>query len=256
MKRSFSSFGLAVFLFAILVLTTTVWAGTFRSPNKDIACDVGGTCWNDSGIYLSTSASGTGGCKDTPDWIGYINWDLTGNTSDAWKSAALTLTVHSTSGGTQPFTFTLYGVNDTSWNETNNSPDPGYDALTVLGTATADVSATDSPIVFEDDETNKMGTYFLGKKGGQASIAVALTGGCASVGSITATIEDHEGHGGSAPESGNEADLVFWTGTGVTAVSLASSQAKTTNWPVMAGLAALLVLVVAGLGFGVRRFNA
>jgi len=244
---------LVIPIMVVLLSATTIWAGTYRTPDKDTACDVGGTCWNDSGIYLDTSGQISGGCSTTPNWVGYVDWDLTSE-NRTWNSASLKLTAYRYSGGTQPYTFKLYAVSDTSWTESNSQTDPGYDANTVLGTATVDLTATNGVVEFKDDNNNTLGTYFSSKKGGQASIAVALTGGCGSAGSVIVQFEDREGHGGSAPTSANEPDLVFWTGSGATAVSLSSVGAETgVNWLLIAGLFALAAMAVVGIGYGVRR---
>ena len=253
MKRHLLTSSVIAMIIAV-AFVTTIFAGQYRNVTKDTACEYGGTCWNDSGIYISTSAEmGGSDCKSTPSWVGYFDWDLSSETR-TWQSASLKLTAYQHSGGNPPYTFTLYGVSDTSWTESNSQADPGFDSGTVLATATDDLS--DNEVEFKDDGNNTMGTYFTNKKGGHAAVAVAITGGCGSVGGPTVTFEDHEGHGGSAPQSGNEADLIFWTGSGATVVTLHSMSSQTFNWPLYAGLAALAALVLAALGFGVRRFNS
>ena len=72
--------------------------------------------------------------------------------------------------------------------------------------------------------------------------------------------EDREGHGGSAPQSANEADLIFWTGPVVsgtpTAVDVPPFSADNTqpvNYGLYAGLAALAVLALGAVGYGYSR---
>jgi hypothetical protein len=139
MKRRNSLFAIGIAVIIIALFATSIFAGTYRNVDKDTACDVGGDCWNDSGLYLDTSAS-TNGCVDPPNWVGYINWDLTSETR-TWQSASLKLTSFNTVGGAPPYTFSLYPVADTTWTEANTGQaNPGYDASTVLATATDDLT--------------------------------------------------------------------------------------------------------------------
>jgi hypothetical protein len=88
-----------------------------------------------------------------------------------------------------------------------------------------------------------------------------MTDGCGDInGSVW--FEDADGTGETAPQSANEPDLIFYTGQVVngtpTAVEMKSFQAEnnnlsTPNWPLIAGLFALVAVVVVGVGYGVRR---
>ncbi len=241
-----------VVMFITLILPASIiLAGTFRSPSKDITCAVGGACDNNFGVQVGGSGGPGGGCS--PTRVGYIGWDLSSETRN-WVSAQMTLTAYYVDG-TPPFTFELHPVNTETWTESTTT-DPGYDAATVLATATDDLA--DNQIVFASDE---LGNHFQQLKGGDATIAVIMTDGCGSIDALVA-FEDREGTGGSAPQSGNEADLVFWTGpvqNGTpTAVEMKTIQAESNtssdpNWPMIAGLFALGAAVLVGLGYGLRR---
>ena len=258
MKRSRIFFSIGVVILITIFATTAIFAGTYRSPSKDATGD-GTTMYNQLIEVQSSGSVGGGTCS--PVYVGYIAWDLTSETA-TWQSASLNLFAYSATGGGPSYTFTLYPANNDTWSEGGGS-DPGYDSNTVLATATADLSGASSsnmlPIAFASDE---LGSYFLNKKGGQASIAVVMTDGCGQV-SGDVKIEDREGSGGSAPTSANEPDLVFYTGPVVngspTAVEVSAfkaesnSQSPYTNWPLIAGLFALAAVVVIGIGYGVRR---
>jgi len=252
MKRSRFLFGLmvAVAVAVVAISATAVFAGTYRSPSKDAACD-GSNCYDNFGLEVQSSGSPGGGpCSVV--YYSYIGWDLTSETG-TWQSASLKLTAYDITGGEAPFTFKLYPVNNDTWTE--GGADPGYDESTELASVTDDL--TDNEIEFKDDASNTLGTYFLNKKGSVASVALVMTDGCGTI-SGDVKFEDIEGTGGSAPQSANEADLIFWTGSGATAVSLSSLNANgaTPNWPLYAGLAALAALVLVAAGFGIRRFNS
>ena len=242
-----------IVMLAIVMLTATViFAGTYRNVTKDTTCDpIQDICYDNYGVYIQASTDMASGCK--PAYIGYIGWDLTGETR-TWQSASLKLTHYKTTGGTPPFTLKVYPANNDTWTEDGSNP--GYDDTQEL--ATADYNGTDTTLTFASDA---LGSYFLNKKGGEASIAIVMTDGCGS-GSGTVEFEDMEGSGGTAPQSANEADLIFYTGQVVngtpTAVEMKSFQAEnnnpsTPNWPLIAGLFALVAVVVVGVGYSVRR---
>jgi len=246
------------------LFATVIFAGTYRSPNKDTTC--GNTtndsnCYNGSGIYVETSGNIDTGACDAPQYVGYIGWDLTNDASKTWQSASLKLYAYDTAGGGPEYTFTLYPANSDGWSETGTNP--GFDNTTELATATADLSSASKanmvPIEFASDA---LGQYFLDKRSNpEATLAVVMTGGC----SLNASVwfEDVDGTGGTAPQSANEPDLIFYTGQVVngtpTAVDVKSFEAEnntsssTPNWPLIAGLFALAAVVVVGVGYGVRR---
>ena len=250
MRRLMSSTTIAIFVAILLV--ASVFAGTYRAPDKDTTCAVGGSCYDNYGVYLEGSGSPAGGC--TSKYVGYIGWDLSSETR-TWQSAVLKLWAYNTSGGGPTYTFTLYPANSDNW--TVDGADPGYDSATVLATASADLSSASSnnmvEVVFTSDD---LGDYFLNKKGQEATLAVVMTDGCGSV-SGSVWFEDANGTGGTAPQSGNEPDLIFYTGGDATAVSVSSVNANSgPDWPMIAGLVALALAAVAGIGYGVRRFNS
>ena len=266
MKRRFLSNLIIIFGITLLFMSV-VSAGQFRTPDKDTSCGVTPTdsnCYNNYGVYVEASGSPGGGCSAT--YVGYIGWDLSSQ-SDTWQSAELKLYAYKTSGGGPSYTFTLYPASNDTWSETGTNP--GYNSSINLGTATVDLSnASASNMILVDFTSNDLGTYFLNKKGHEATIAVVMTNGCGNVnGSVW--FEDREGSGStllasgnrskdghdiSVIESANEPDLIFWTGKGATAVSVSSLNAHSgPNWPLFAGIAVVALAIVAGVGYSVRR---
>jgi hypothetical protein len=249
MKRNLI-ISLIVALVIVLLTATAIFAGSKRNVAKDTTCQPGAACSDGFGVYVqSSSGPGGGGCVDA--WIGYIGWDLTSETR-TWQSASLKLTQYNVVGGTPPFTLKLYPANNDTW--TVDGGDPGYDNTSEL--ASVQYNGTDATVELASDA---LGTYFLNKKGGPASVAVVMTDGCGDV-SGTVQFEDMEGSGGSAPQSGNEADLVFWTGPVVsgtpTTVEMSTFSADNTqpvNYALYAGLAALAVLALGAVGYGYSR---
>ncbi len=250
MKRNFI-IGLIVVSAFFLLAGTAIFAGTYRDVTKDTTCD-GTNCFDNFGVYVQSSG-GPGGSGCITKYTGYIGWDLT-NETRTWQSAELVLTPYKVTGGDYPFTFKLYPANNDAWTE--SGADPGFDDTTEL--ASAVFNDGDTKVTFVSDA---LGAHFLGKKGGPASVAVVMTAGCGTV-SGTVEFEDMEGTGGSAPQSANEPDLTFWTGTvqngTPTAVGMKSFQVENNtpsspNWSLIAGLFALVAVVVVGIGYGVRR---
>ncbi len=246
--------GTTVAMLVALVLVTAVFAGTYRSPDKDTTCDTGSTCYNGYGVYIESSGSPAGGCY--PTYVGYIGWNLSSE-NRTWQSAVLKLWAYDTAGGGPTYTFTLYPANSDNWTE--DGTDPGYDSNTVLASASVDLSSvSQSNMVELSFSSNELGDYFLNKRGQEATLAVVMTDGCGGV-SGSVWFEDKDGTGGSAPQSGKEPDLIFYTGQNATSVSLSSMNAgdtTSTNWTLIAGLVALVLVAVAGVGLGVRRLNS
>ena len=255
MKRNLM-ISLILALVIVLLTATAIFAGTYRDVNKDTACD-GNNCYNGIGLEIQSSADPGGSGECVPVYYSYIGWDLTSETR-TWQSASLKLFAYGSTGGGPTYTFTLYPVNNDTWTE--DGTDPGYDDATVLATGFADLSAAStSNMIPVELASDALGDYFLNKKGGVASIAVVMTDGCGLI-SGDVFFEDMDGSGGSAPTSGNEADLTFWTGpvvegtpTAVEVSNFSADNAQPVNYALYAGLAALAVLVLGAIGYGYSR---
>ena len=216
-----------------------VWAGTYRSPDRDASCLVAGNCVDGQGIYVSAQLK-DGACK--PEWLGVISWDLRME-SGQWQSASLRLSAYEQDGA-GPCTFNIYPVTTEEWNETGSAP--GYDANTILASVTDDL--TDGELTFVSDD---LGAYFKEKVGGKASIVVALVDGCAG-GNAFARFEDTER---SSSRVLSEPDLIFWGGPVVngtptissTAVSVSTLSAHDSGYSIWLLLAGMVLMVVAGI---------
>lgn len=250
MRKSAAIFAIVV---ACLMLSGTVLAGSFRSPSKDTTCD-GSNC--DNSLKLAVRGSLGFGSTCTTDYISYIAWDLTSNVGDSWANAKLTLTTSPTDGvfttDPGPYTFALVQPNNHTW--TPGGSDPGFGSeLATSAVVTVTVDGGEK-VVFQSDA---LGTYFSGLKGGTASVGVILKSGCASLGSTVLFHDTGSGAGGV-----DEPDLIFYPGSGGTAVTLSTFRAADSgpNWPFVAGLvgslgAALSVSFVLRRRYAVRQAN-
>jgi len=240
--------GTVVFLILALVVTTAVWAGTYRAPDRDATCLVGGNCVNEQGIYVSSRSTNQ---TCSPEWVGAISWDLSTTRGEEWQSASLKLNAYEHSDG-GPYTFVIYPATTEDWQE--NGSAPGYDANTELARVTDDL--TDNEVTFASDD---LGIYFRDKIGGKATVVIVLTDGCGA-GDAFVRFEDREN---SSARALGEPDLIFWTGhvvngtpTSATAIridSLSTGESGSINWMLVGGL---LLVVMAGAGYALRRLRA
>ncbi len=232
--------GITSLVVVFFVLAGTVLAGTFRSPNRDTTCD-GSGC--DNATELAASASSFSGVCVT-DLRSYIAWDLATDPGVNIANAKLILTTSAPDGtfttdaGT--YAFALVQPNNHTW--TVGGSDPGFGPVLATSAATAVTAAGGQQVVFQSDA---LGTYFNGLRGGTASVGVIMTSGCAAIGSLV-LFQDK----GSA----NEPDLIFYTSSGGNAVTLSTFRAAdpTMNWPL---IVVVLLLVAAVAGFGVYRWR-
>ncbi len=226
--------GSATLLIVLIVFAGVVTAGTKRSPSKDTTCD-GIGCDNATELALNSTAGFGATC--VTDIISYIAWDLTANAGDTLASAKLTLTtsptdaVYTSDAGT--YTFALVQPNNHTWTTTGS--DPGFGSELATSSSVSVSSGGGEQVVFQSDA---LGAYFNSLKGGIASVGVVIKSGCETIGS-TVLIED--------AGSTNEPDLIFYTGPGATAVTLASltaASAPATPLALFAGVMGLAALAL------------
>ena len=265
-RRLFTSSAIAIGI--ALIFVTLIFADTYyRHPNKDTMCNVdSGQCYDGLGIYVKRRGN-TSSCTSNY-YVGYIGWDLAPDASKTWDSATLELFAYKRLGGSEDnnghvnFEFTVYPANIDNWTE--NGTNPGFDETNPLAVVSADLTnASASNMVSVKFASDDLGTYFLNKKGHEATVAIVMTDGCGLGADVW--FEDTNGTGGSAPTSANEPNLTFYTGPIVngtpSAVAMKSIQTENNttpfspNWPVIAGLFALAAVVVVGIGYSVRRFK-
>jgi hypothetical protein len=238
-----------------VVSSLVAFAGQFRSPSKDIYCLVpgagggGNVCYDGYGIQ--TNGTGIGVCNST--MVGYIGWDLGGVATEI-RSAKLTLTATSVTGAPanppSPLTFSLLVPGNHTWTEptspSGGGTDPGVGAVIATGTATLSDGTASQSVTFggpgDTVAADALGDYFEDLRSGidpaNSTIAVRISGGC------TASSLVRFAERGSA----GEADLVFYPQDGATAVTLSTfaSADPMPNRPLIAGLAALAAIIVAG----------
>ena len=237
---------LLILIVTLLLPVGLVFAGTFRSPDKDTTCDAS-NCFDGFGISTlgSQNIASPGSCL--PDQAGLIGWTLAvDETTYPIASAILTMTVQSqddsgtfvTTPGT--YDFALVTPNNHTW--AANGPNPGYGA--VIATSTGNViSAGGEKVVFNAD-VNGLGGYFAGlnidvANPAPATVGIIMTNGCTAP-SHTVVFQDNDPVGFTGAD---EPDLVFYPGPGATAVSLSETgtSAGGLNPSVLFGGAALLV---------------
>lgn len=241
MKKSI--IGLIFVISILLLVSVVVFAGTYRSPSKDTTCD-GSTCSNVT--ELATSASLGFGSTCVTDLRSYIGWDLTTDPGVSFVNAKLTLTTSPTDGvfTTDPgtYTFSLVTPNNHTW--TAGGSDPGFGAVLATSSSTAVTAAGGEQVVFQSDA---LGTYFDNLQGGTASVGVVISSGCTVIGS-TVLFQDMG--------STSEPDLIFYTGTGGTPVTLRTFRATdpTPDKTLMVGLAGLAVVALMAALLLRRRF--
>lgn len=225
----------------LLIGVGVAFAGTYRSPSGDTACQVGSSCFNNFGVY--TSSGGVGVCN--PSIVGYIKWDLSGDTlaqGSTIGSADLTLTVESVTGAPAGgmVTFDIYAATINNFNEGGSDPGRG---LTSLATKTANISGgSGTKVVFS---SSALGSHFQTGKtqnSGVVGIAVVMTGGCTA--STTVVFGDVESGASTEP------DLIFYTPS---AVNLQEVSASTSSNPTIWMALALPLIVGLVLLFARRR---
>ncbi len=233
--------GLVALLSVLLVLSGIVVAGTKRSPTLDTTC-ANGSCTSSAELVVSTN-KGLGLTCTVVDAISYIKWDLTANAGDTIAHAQLTLTSSPTDGiytsDSGTYTFALVEPNNHTW--TAGGSDPGYGNVLATSAATAITPGGGESVGFQSDA---LGAYFNSLKGGTASVGVIMTDGCESFGSI-ALFEDDG--------STNEPDLIFYTGPGATAITLASLTAASAPAAPLALFAGVIGLAALALVWMRRR---
>ena len=204
-----------ILLLSLLSMTFIVKAGTYRVPSKDTSCAggsaAGGICQDQLGVTTTGSNIASPSCSGN---VGYVAWDLGSEGLTATlASAKLTFTTYAVSAAPDAdLTFALVTPNNHTWTEGGTNPGNGTELATAVVRLSDGASA--QQVVFQSDA---LGAYFDGLKGGTASVGVVIKSGCTL--STVVNFEDTDRSGGVAS---NAPDLIFYTGPGATAVTLAS----------------------------------
>ena len=255
MKTSKISLVLLLVISLLLVSAAIVFASGTLSD--DAYVDSTGTVKDGDG-YLSVSASGgVNGC--TPTETTFLKFNLSsisGEVSSNTKTSSLNVESIFSSGANASGYLLLWAATD-NWSEsTGTKPTPvGSSAL-----VTVTLPVSDGIVSFSSDDLNdylNQESKYVGEgdstKGDDVASFIILIGECTKL-SNSVFFDEKDGD-----DYGDDPSLSLFDPNSFTVSTIyASRDSKVShfNWPVMAGLTALLVLVVAGLGFGVRRFNS
>ena len=124
MKR-YTSWKILLSVFFMLMITSVVMAGTYRSPFKDIWClaTADTDCYNEAGLTVLSSSQ----VACAPSRIAFIGWDLT-DVTGTFETAELKLTTFFVSAAPVPpntLTFQLFEPSLQDWTEASDQTSPG-----------------------------------------------------------------------------------------------------------------------------------
>jgi hypothetical protein len=245
-----------IILVAVVVVLTVSFAvqGALALSTISVAADTwvhAGDSTNHNTQGLGVTSGGINGACNPSD-TAFLRWDLSGVTAANVGSATVTLTDFQNTGfSTNPVELTLYAVADNTWNEANLGGDtagtfPPPPIGNALATATAPVSPSNSPLVFQ---SQLLTDYVKGKAGTAASFAVQMTT-CGGATSPNVLLYDKE--------NGSSTTDPYMTITPTTAVQVSTFRTAdpAVNWPLIVGLGVLALVVIGGLAVSRRRAAA
>jgi hypothetical protein len=239
MFRKFSPILLALMLFAIAIAPVAAQSGT-GDPIADtyVSTQAPTTNYDGNDLRIEGSSGPGGGCSAVRTV--YMKWDLSTHNTPI-SNAVVVLTTTNVTSNAQGQTLRLSRVDNDNWTEgmTYNSgrPDVGTEVATyVLG---ANPPATGTKIIFDAPGIT---TFVNEQIAGDKVASFALTFATCAASSLQA-FDDIES--GTTVGPSLEAPLAV----GMTEVS--AQQA--TSWPLYAGLAAVALVVVAGVAISRRR---
>ena len=178
----------------------------------------------------------------------YLKWNLPdSDITDPSEidSAKMILTVRATSGDLSQANVALYQVTDDSWSETSvNSGNAPAD-----GSLIEEVSAPTALPSTVEFTAQALVDFLKQEAGGDnvASFAVRLTGNC---GNSTAALNFYSK---DQTQTTLPKPALQILDTNAVTLSTFSANDGQPNWPLIAGLFALVAVVVVGIGYGVRR---
>lgn len=224
-----------VTVFGIMSATGVLAAGS-GPPAQDGWVDINAPTVINNTVNLWARGSTTA-C--TPTNRTYLKWDLTGVTSTI-ANATITLNINGLSGDfPNPHNITLYQVTNDAWDETtltwNNSPTIGSAIQTQTVTVVGQVIFND-PLLAAFLDAQAKGDHV-------ASFAIDMTGNC-TAGSVGARFDSKEATTGAKP------NLSI---SNPNAVDMSTASAQQSSWLLYAGLAAVALVVVAGVTISRRK---
>lgn len=228
-------------LLVIAASFTSVLAQASGPVDADASTDINtpGATTNDDRLRVE---AGTPNCANSRTRISFVKWDVSA-VNQAVSSATMTfgvqsVTLASATAGNQQVV--LYATGD-SWDETTvnwgNQPALGAVLQSVVVPSTGG-----GTVVFNSPE---LAAYVQQEANGDnvASFALALTGNC---GESVVTLRLYSKESTVGPDPNLQV-------LGPTAVSMVETNAERTSWPLYAGLAAVALVVVAGVMMSRRR---
>ncbi len=219
-----------------IVSTTSVLAAGSGPPAMDAWTDINQPTTPQNTVNLWVRGS-TSAC--TPTNRTYLKWDVTGITKTI-TDASMTLVINGLSGNfPNPHQIILYQVTNDAWDEAtliwNNQPAIGAAIQTITVTAVGQVMFNDPALAAYVDAQ--------AKGDGFASFAIDMTGDC-TAGSTGVRFDSKDTTTGTKPYLSLSANAVE--------MSTASAQ-QNNSLPLYAGLAAVALIVVAGVTISRRR---
>ena len=238
-----------VILVLLLTLTSIAFAQNVRSVNADTYWNINADSGTVNGGGNNIVAEGTGsGCTITR--AGLLQWDVS-DVDDTATVGNATITLHQinfNTGSTASSKLALFGTDDTWDDSTAQSglpQPPDFNSTTPLAEATGPFDVNSDVVFTATGTSDPLIQYIQNQVTGdnKVSFYVEITAGCPLGGSALVAWNSKEA-GTSTMELSTP-----------TSVGLATFSAgdPSVNWSLIAGLFALVAVVVVGIGYGVRR---
>ena len=250
MKRK-TSLSIISALILVLLLITIVAAQNVRSVNADTTWDTNADSTKVKGSDANIVAEGSSdSCTLTR--AGLLKWDVS-DIDDSATVGNATITLHQINfnvGSTASTKLGLFEAPD-DWNETTAQGDlptpPNHATTTALAEATGPFDVNGDAVFQVSGTSDPLIQYIQSQITGDNTVSlwVEVTAGCPS-GVGTALVA------WNSRESGTST-MELSTPTSVTLSTFSAGVSNTVNWTLIAGLFALVAVVVVGVGYGVRR---
>jgi len=241
---------LVVFSLLIILLVAAVNAANVRTVTADTFWDVNasGTTVNGSSSIVDAQGSESS-CNRVR--VGLLQWDVSDiPTSETVEHVKVTLhTIRSSTGTDSNTKLALFAAPD-NWDESTQQsdlPTPPSDGDTPLMEVSGPYAVNGDVVFDAQGSSDALVSYVQNQVAGDRTVSfwVKITSGCPSGGSARVAWNSRE--------SGTSY-LELYDANAVTISRFSSNNNYT--WPVIAGIVALALAAVAGIGYGARRFNS
>jgi len=227
-------------LVASLVLVPVTLAAASNPIDSYVLTSSPGSNFGTSANLAVFGSGGVGVCTATG--TAYLKWSLAGTAAAVGATTKLTVNVNFISSGADG-NVSLYQVTDDSWTETgitaNNAPAPGALLASVpLPGSTGLVTFTGADLAaYVNSQSSFVGGTDTTAGDDVISFAIRISGCTAPSSAIS--LDSREKTGGTAPA------LSLFDTNAVTLTGFGAAD-PTVNWPLIAGLGALALLIAAG----------